>query len=154
MKLKKAVIIPLICVVFISIAISTVMAGVLTVKQNTPASVNVIGKIASTVDLGVNKDPEAKNICANVNCSNLSQDSTSTKIIYIKNVGNESETLKMITINCDPLLACSPLTLTWNQEGTTLEPGSIVPATINLKVAPNTGSFSDISFNIVITGTA
>jgi hypothetical protein len=140
MTLKKARIILLICVVFISIAISAVATGILTAKQNTPTSVNVSGKIASTVNLGVYSDPEAKITCTNFDCGNLSQDSNSTKIIYIRNIGNVSETLKMITINFDPLLACSPLTLTWNQEGTTLEPGSIVPATINLKLATSTGS--------------
>jgi hypothetical protein len=153
MKLKRAIIIPLICVVFFSLAISAVMAGILTAKQKIPTNINVTGKIASIPNLGVYLDPEAKITCATVTCGNLSQDSTSTKIIYIKNIGNVPETLKMITINCNPLLACSPLTLTWNQEGTILEPGSIVPATINLKVESNTGSFSDIGFNVVITGT-
>ena len=59
----------------------------------------------------------------------------------------------MITVNCDPLFACSPLTVTWSQDGTILEPGSIVPAMLNLKMAANTGSFSDIVFNVVISGT-
>jgi len=42
----------------------------------------------------------------------------------------------------------------WSQDGTTLEPGSIVPATLKLEMAANTGSFSDIIFNVVISGSA
>ena len=58
----------------------------------------------------------------------------------------------MITINSDPLLARFPLTITWYQEGTILEPGSIVPATLNLKVGSNIESFSEMQFNVVIAG--
>jgi hypothetical protein len=152
MRLPKVRLILLISFVFIAIGISAVTAGVLTAQQNIPASVNVSGKIASTVDIGVYTNPEATITCTNVDLGSLSQDSAATKIIYVKNIGNVSETLKMITVNCNPLFARSPITLTWSQEGTTLEPGSIVPATINLKVAANTGSFSDLSFDVVIAG--
>ena len=153
MKLKKATLIPLIALISIAIALSAVTAGVLTAPKNIPASVNVGSKITSTIDIGVYSNPKATTTCTNVDWGNLGQGSTATKTIYIKNTGNVSETLKMITINWNPSFASSPLTLTWSQEGTTLEAGSIVPATLILKVAADTGSLSDFSFNIVISGT-
>jgi hypothetical protein len=154
MKLPKVRLILLISFVFIAITVSAITAGVLTAQQNILTNVNVSGKIASTVDIGVYTNPEATITCTNVDLGNLSQDSTATKIIYVKNIGNVSETLKMITVNCNPLFARSPITLAWSQEGTYLEPGSIVPATIDVKVGSNTGSFSDLSFNVVIAGIA
>ena len=63
MKLKKARLILLSCFVFTAIT-----AGVLTAKQNIPTSVNVRGKIASAVDVGVYSNPEATITCTNVDC--------------------------------------------------------------------------------------
>ena len=146
--------IPIICFVFIAAAFSVITAGVLTENQNNPVSVDVSGRISSSDDIAIYSDPQATIACTNVDCGKVSQDSTSNQTIYIKNTGSVSETLKLITVNCDPLFARSPLTVTWSQDGTTLEPGSIVPATLNLKMAENTGSFSDITFNVVISGTA
>ena len=128
-------------------------AGVLTDNQNNPISVDVCGRINSSDDIAVYSDPQATIACTNVDCGKVSKDSSSNQIIYIKNIGNVSETLKMITVNCDPLFARSPLTVTWSQEGTILEPGSIVPAMLNLKMGSNAGSFSKIIFNVVISGT-
>ena len=154
MKQKKAKLIPIICFLFIAAAFSVITAGVLTENQNNPVSVDVSGRISSSDDIAIYSDPQATIACTNVDCGKVSQDSTSNQTIYIKNTGNVSKTLKMITVNCDPLFARSPLTVTWSQDGTTLEPGSIVPATLNLKMASNTGSFSDIIFNVVISGSA
>lgn len=154
MKVTREQLISLICLIFIAITLSIASSGVLTAQQNIPTKVHISGNIASTDNIGVYSNPEATIICTNLDCGNISQDSTTTETIYIKNTGNVSETLNMVTINCDPLLARSPLTITWSQEGTLLEPGSIVPATLNLKVGSNIGSFSEMIFNVVIVGTA
>jgi archaellum component FlaG (FlaF/FlaG flagellin family) len=153
LKFKKTRIVPLICFVFVAAALSAITAGVLTNDQSNPVSVDVCGRISSSDDIAVYSDPQATIACTNVDCGKVNPDSTSNQTIYIKNTGNVSETLKMITVNCDPLFARSPLTVTWGQDGTILEPGSIVPATLNLKMASNTGSFSEIIFNVVISGT-
>lgn len=150
MNLKREQSVSLICLVFIAIALSIASSGVLTAQQNIPTRVYISGNIASTDNIGVYSNPEATINCAILDCGNINQDSTTTETIYIKNTGNVPETLKMITVNSDPLLARFPLTITWNQEGTLLEPGSIVLATLNLKLGSNTGSFSEIRFNIVI----
>jgi archaellum component FlaG (FlaF/FlaG flagellin family) len=150
--LKKARIIPLVCFVFVAVVLSIMAAGVLSDHQDGPVSVDVLGRISSSSDIAVYSDPQATIACSSVDCGKISQDSTSNQIVYIKNIGNVSETLKMITVNCDPLYARSPLTVTWGEEGVSLAPGSIVPATLNLKMAGNAGSFSEIVFNVVISG--
>lgn len=154
MKLKKAVLIPLIALVFIAIAISAVTAGVLIAQQNVPASGSVGGNIISTVNMGIYSDPAATTNCTNVDWGNLNSGDTATKTIYIKNTGNVSETLSMTATNWNPQSASSTLTLTWSQEGAVLAEGEVVPATLTLMVAADTGDLSDFSFNIAISGTA
>jgi hypothetical protein len=144
--------ISLICLLSIAIALSIASSGILTSQQNIQTRVYVLGEISITGNIAVYSNPEATINCATLDCGNINQDKTATETIYIKNTGNISETLKMITINSDPLLARFPLTLTWNQEGTILEPGSIVPATLNFIVVSNIESFSEMHFNVVIAG--
>jgi hypothetical protein len=43
--------------------------------------------------------------------------------------------------------------VTWNRENTVLDPGEDIAATITLDVASDTGTLSNFSFNIIITGT-
>ncbi len=155
MNLKRTRIISLVCLVFFAVVLSVMVSGVLTAPQNSPVSVDVIGRISSSEDIGVFLDPQATIACTNVDCGKVSHDSISSQTIYIKNTGKVTETLKMIRVNFNPLLSHSPspLTVTWSQEGISLTPGSIVPATLNLKMASDTGSFSEIVFNVVFSGT-
>ena len=115
---QKTALIPLIALIFAAITLTAVTAGVLTAHQNVPTSVKVDGKIFSTIDIGVDSNPEATVNCTNVDWGSLNQGSTATKTIYIKNTGNISESLKMITINWNPSFSRSPLALTLSQEGT------------------------------------
>ncbi|MCL5949253.1 MAG: hypothetical protein M1490_02100 [Candidatus Bathyarchaeota archaeon] len=154
MKLKKTVLIPLIALVFIAIALSAVTAGVLIAQQSVPAAGTVGGNITSTVNIGVYSDPGATVNCTNIDWGSLNSGDTATKTVYIKNTGNVSETLSMTAINWNPSTATSTLSLTWSQEGTSLVAGEVVPATFTLNVAADTGSLSDFSFNIVISGAA
>ncbi len=50
--------------------------------------------------------------------------------------------------------ATSSLFLTWNQESATLQVGAIVPATLTLNIAADTGDIYDFNFNIVMSGSA
>jgi len=60
----------------------------------------------------------------------------------------------MTTINWTPSTATQSLHLTWTQEGAVLAAGEVVPASIVLKIASDTGDLSDFSFNMVISGSA
>lgn len=154
MKIKKTALIPLIALVFIAVKLSAVTAGVLIAQQNIPNSGNVGGNITSTIDIRVYNDPGATIICKAIDWGNLNSGDTATKTIYIKNMGNISETLSMTATNWTPSTATQSLYLTWNQEGAVLATGEVVPATIILKIASDTGDISDFSFNMVISGTA
>lgn len=155
MQLKKAAIIPLIAIVFIAIALSVVTAGVLNAQQNVPAQGHLDGSITTnTVNIGVYSDLQATTLCTNIDWGTLNSGNIATKTIYIKNTGNITETLSMTATDWNPQTATSSLFLTWNKESAALQAGAIVPATLTLNVADDTGDISDFDFNIVISGSA
>ncbi len=155
MQLKKAAIIPLIALVFIAIALSVVTAGILNAQQNVPAQGHLGGSITTnTVNIGVYSDLQATTLCTNIDWGTLNSGNIATKTIYIKNTGNITETLSMTAKDWNPQTATSSLFLTWNKESATLQAGAIVPATLTLNVADDTGDISDFDFNIVISGSA
>lgn len=155
MQLKKAAIIPLIAIVFIAIALSVVTAGVLNAQQNVPAQGHLGGSITTnTVNIGVYTDLQAKTLCTDIDWGTLNSGNIATKTIYIKNTGNITETLSMTVKDWNPQTATSSIFLTWNKESATLQAGAIVPATLTLNVADDTGDISDFDFNIVISGSA
>jgi hypothetical protein len=154
MKIKKTALITLIALVFIAVTLSAVTAGVLIAQQDVPNSGSIGGNITSTVDISVYNNPDATIICSALDWGNLNSGDTATKTIYIKNVGNVSETLSMTATNWTPSTATQSLYLTWNQEGAILAAGEVVPATIVLKIVADTGDLSDFSFNLVVSGIA
>jgi len=154
MKIKKTALIPLIALVFAAVTLSAITAGVLIAQQNVPNRGDLGGNITSTIDIRVYTDPDATINCTTIDWGSLNSGDTATKTIFIKNAGNVSETLSMTAIDWTPSNAIQSLYITWNKEGTILEAGKVVPATITLKIESDTGDLSDFSFNLVISGTA
>lgn len=72
---------------------------------------------------------------------------------YIKNPGNQPETLSMNTSNWNPANATTYITLSWNLAGQTLNSGQIKQAVFTLQIlAPVTG-ITNFSFDVTIAGT-
>ena len=78
---------------------------------------------------------------------------TVTKTVYVKNTGNNPMNISLSTLNWSPAGAATYLTVTWDQEGTVVDAGSIVPAVITLDVSSGITGISNFSFDIVIEGT-
>jgi hypothetical protein len=77
-----------------------------------------------------------------------------TKTIYIKNTGiGLSLTLSMATSNWNPVGSDGPITLTWNQGGTRLQPGQSVVANLTLAVSPTITDVINFNVQINIAGT-
>lgn len=74
------------------------------------------------------------------------------KTIYVKNTGNVNETLTLSASAWSPTSASQSLFLTWDKEGTVLTAGAVVPVTLRLTAAEETGDLSSFSFNIVVSG--
>jgi hypothetical protein len=119
----------------------------------TPTSTTAPQTVTS-INVDIYTDAEATTPLTNLQWGTLSPGGTVTKTIYIKNSGSTAETLTMTTTEWTPAAANSVLTLSWNKEGSSLAAGAVVPATLTLQVAQNTGSVTSFSMNIVISGVA
>ena len=99
-------------------------------------------------------DKEAVKICTNIDWGSLSEESSATRTIYVKNTGNTTETLRMVASDWNPAAVSSMLSLTWDKEGFSLSAGSVVAATLTLTMGQDTGTVDTFDFNLIIEGFA
>jgi hypothetical protein len=75
-------------------------------------------------------------------------------MVYLKNTSSGlSLALNMTASNWTPASANGPITLTWNQEGTRLQPGQSVAATLTLAVSSTIVDVTNFNVQISIFGT-
>ncbi len=75
--------------------------------------------------------------------------------IYVKNTSlGLSLTLDMSASNWNPVNANGPVTVTWNQVGTRLQPGQSVAAILTLMVSSSITDVTNFSVQINIIGTS
>jgi hypothetical protein len=72
---------------------------------------------------------------------------------YIKNPGNQPETLSMNTSNWNPANATTYITLSWNLAGQTLNSGQIKQAVFTLQILASVIGITNFSFDVAIAGT-
>jgi len=142
-KISKGVIIALAAT---GIFLSIVTAGLIA-TQTVPSNGTV-----SAVNVGVYSDSACTQNLTSINWGTLYPGNTTTRTIYVKNTGTLPVTLTMTTGSWVPTTANSVLTLTWNRQSTVLSAGQSIDATLTLSVASSTGSLTDFSFNITVTG--
>jgi hypothetical protein len=107
----------------------------------------------SAVNVGAYTDSQCTQNCTSISWGTLSPGNSTTRTIYVKNTGTLPVTLTMTNASWVPTTANTVLTLTWNRQNTVLNAGQSISATLTLTVASSTGSLTDFSFNIIITGT-
>ncbi len=76
-----------------------------------------------------------------------------TKIVYVKNTGNADMTLHLATSNWSPAAASNYLTVSWDQEGTTLSADEVATASITLTVSGSITGIDTFTFQTIIEGT-
>ena len=129
------------------IFLAIVTAGLIS-TQSLPSSGTI-----SAVNIGVYSDSGCTQTCTSLDWGMVSPGSVVTKNVYVKNTGNVPVTLSMATSGWSPSNANSYLTVSWNRQGTQLNAGQSIAATITLTVASDTGSLNSFSFNATLTGT-
>src|SRR5208337_3471920 len=91
---------------------------------------------------------------SSINWGTLTAGGTSTQTIYIKNTSSGlSLSLSMTTTSWSPTSANGPITITWNQQGTDLQPGASVAAILTLTVSSSISDITSFSVQISISGT-
>ncbi len=83
----------------------------------------------------------------------LDPGSSTIKTMYVKNQGTSPMTLGMTTTSWNPTNTASYITVTWNQNGTSVNAGNYVQANVTLTVSSSITGISSFAFTIVITGT-
>jgi hypothetical protein len=135
-----------ILIVAIMITLSTL--GLLSISQTIPSSGTI-----SSINVAVYSDSACTIPQSTISWGLISPGTTITKTIYIKNEGNIPMTLSMRTANWVPSNANNSITLTWNQEGTNLNPDQSTAATLTLRVDQSISQITSFSMSIIITGT-
>lgn len=126
---------------------SAVTFAVMQRSYSFPTSGTIIG-----VGVGVYADSACTQNLTAISWGNVYPDESINRIVYVKNTGNAPITLSMATADWVPSVANGPLSLAWDVEGATLDPGQAVAATITLSVSLGVSGITDFSVNIIVTG--
>jgi archaellum component FlaG (FlaF/FlaG flagellin family) len=138
----------LMAIIAIATFLTVTTAGLLSVNQAIPSSGSV-----TAVNVGVYSNYACTQNLTSINWGTISPNSSSTKTIYIKNTGNTQLTLGMTKTNWNPVSADGLITVTWNREGTNLNPGQVSTATLTLSISESISGITDFNVDVVITGT-
>jgi hypothetical protein len=126
--------------------LTLVTAGIIA-TQTIPSNGTV-----TTVNVGVYSNSQCTQNCTSISWGTLYPSNSTSKTIYVKNTGTVPITLSMTAGSWTPTNASDYLTLTWDQQGTVLQVDKSVSANLTLSAASDTGTLTNFSFNIVITG--
>lgn len=147
-KIKPAL--AMVALVVIGTALILTTYAALSTSQNLSSN----GTVSSSANLGVYSDSSCTQSTSSINWGTLTAGSVVSQVIYIKNTSSGlSLSLNMTTSNWSPPSANGPVTITWNQQGTDLQPGQVVAATITLTVSSTEVNITTFNAQINIGGT-
>jgi hypothetical protein len=105
-----------------------------------------------TIGIGVYWDAGLTNSANAIDWGMLEPGTQKSFTIYTRNEGNSPITMSMSTSNWNPSTASSYLTLTWNYNGQTINPGASVQVTLTLTVSASITGINSFSFDIIAAG--
>ena len=149
-KIKLPISATIIALVTVAIALTLTTFAAISTSQSMSSS----GQLTTSADLDLYSNSACTIPLSSINWGTLNAGENITQTIYVKNTSNGlALTLSMQTSNWTPTTANGPITLTWNQAGTRLQPGQSIAATLTLAVSSNIADISSFSVQINITGT-
>ena len=149
-KIKLSVTASIVALVLIAAVLTVTTFAAITTTQNLSSN----GTVTTSANLGVYSNVGCTAPLTTINWGTLTPGGNITQTIYVKNTGSGlSLALSMTTANWTPTSANGPITLTWNQGGTRLNPGQSVAATLTLTVSSTIADVTNFSVQINITGT-
>ncbi len=118
------------------------------------SSSGTITSVSASSGMGVYSNSACTTAASSIDWGTVNPGGNVTKTVYVKNTGSTSVSLGMSTSNWTPSAANGPITVSWNQAGTTLAPGQVATATLTLQVSSTISGITSFSTRIVITGNA
>jgi hypothetical protein len=123
-QIKLSITTAVTALVMIGIALTLTTFAAISTTQNVSSD----GTVTTSANLGVYSNSQCTTNLTSINWGALTPGGSTTQTIYVKNIGSGlSLALNMTTTNWSAG-ANGPITLTWNQENTRLNPGQSVAA--------------------------
>jgi hypothetical protein len=138
----------------VTIVLFSLFASGAIVTSTTIASSGTVTSISATPGLGVYSNSAGTTVASAIDWGTISPGGSVTRTVYVKNTGTTTFTLGMSTSNWSPSAANGPITISWDQAGTTLAPGQIATATLTLRVSSTISGVTTFSNSIIISGNA
>jgi hypothetical protein len=140
---------------FIAIVTLTLLSGFMFVEVMSAVQTSLtIANTGTITTVGVNVyfDSAYTNRTSSINWGTLNPGAQKSVTVYIRNEGSSAVTLTQSTSNWSPSTASSYMTLTWNYNGQTINPGASVQVRLTLTASASVTGVAAFSFNIVIVG--
>lgn len=106
------------------------------------------------INVSVYQDSNCTQALSSITWGMLDPGSSSQKTMYVKNEGNTAMTLNMTITTWSPANTTNYITVTWNQEGTVVNPGSNVQANVTLALSQNITGITNFTFTMIISGSS
>jgi hypothetical protein len=155
MKSKEAIVAgATLTLVTYALALSLV-GQVLSIVQ-TSKTVSNAGTVMA-IGVGVYWDNECTNAISSIDWGVLEPGLSKNVTCYIRNEGNSVSTLSMYTSNWNPPELAeedSPITLSWNYSGQSINPDEVIQVTFTLSVSAGIEGITSFSFDITIVGSS
>jgi hypothetical protein len=119
------------------------------VNRQLPSSGNI-----AAINVGLYSDYACTLKMESIDWGDIAPGESVNRVIYLKNTGNTQILLSMTANDWTPSYANGPITLTWNKEGTLLDPGEVTSATLTLATVEDISGVTTFSVSILIIGTA
>jgi hypothetical protein len=107
----------------------------------------------TSVGVCVCSDSQGQISLSSINWGNAASGGSVTTAIFVKNSGNTPITLYLSSANWTPSGMGSSLTLTWDYNNATIQPGSLMKVNLTLAASQNAPQGQSFAVNIIITAT-
>jgi len=106
------------------------------------------------IEIDVYGDAACTQVISSVGWGEIEAGSSKTRVVYVKNNGDDGVSLSLLTENWNPSGASNYLQLSWDYNGSTIVSGEVRQITLTLSVSPSASGIDGFSFDIVIIGSA
>jgi len=149
-KRKVTIIVALAALIMIGVSLTLLTFATLSISTTLTST----GSVSSTANLGLYSDSGCTTPLNSINWGTITAGGNVTETIYIKNISSGlALTLNIATSNWSPSNSNEYLTISWNQNGTRLQPCTSTSATLTLIVSPAEVGITTFNAQILITGT-
>ena len=136
-------------VVAMCLALLILIASGALVSTSTVSASRIVAK----AKLGIYSNSACTQKITSIDWGTISQGSSISKTVYVKNLGTTPLTLSISNTNWNPTTVNGSIALIWNRESTILARNQVTSANFTLGVSSSISGITSFSMDIVITGT-